>query len=173
MPGIIDQIRTLLSQGKSSSQVIAMGYKSGTVYKTQRQLAEEGTVYRPPSENPQPRIHERPESSKIGVPRLIETLDPEVEADPDIVQLKIQLRKAQLERQLDEASAPTELESDLAALENRMEEIFTEFRGLEPYVYSCPLVGLRDEHQCSCGAEDQVAAKVVCVACGEERAYSW
>jgi hypothetical protein len=35
---IMGQIRNLLSQGRSSGEVIALGYKPGTVYKVQRQL---------------------------------------------------------------------------------------------------------------------------------------
>src|ERR671914_419566 len=44
MPGnsIMEEIRNLLSQGKSSSEVIALGYKPPTVYKVQRQLRKNG-----------------------------------------------------------------------------------------------------------------------------------
>ncbi len=171
--GIMQQIRSLLSQGKSSGEVIGLGFKSSTVYKTQRKMAAGGTAYGPPRENPQAQNHESLEPSKVGFPLNIETLDHDVEANPDIVQLKIDVRKAQLERQLDELRGATGLESRVATLENRMEEIFTEFRGLEPYVYASPLADLRDEFKCSCGAEEQVAAMVVCTACGTEAEYSW
>jgi DNA repair exonuclease SbcCD ATPase subunit len=40
--GIMAEIRNLLSQGKSSSEVIALGYKPPTVYKVQRQLNKSG-----------------------------------------------------------------------------------------------------------------------------------
>jgi DNA repair exonuclease SbcCD ATPase subunit len=40
--GIMAEIRDLLSQGKSSSEVIALGYKPSTVYKVQRQLRKSG-----------------------------------------------------------------------------------------------------------------------------------
>jgi DNA repair exonuclease SbcCD ATPase subunit len=40
--GIMAEIRDLLSQGKSSSEVIALGYKPSTVYKVQRQLNKRG-----------------------------------------------------------------------------------------------------------------------------------
>jgi hypothetical protein len=36
--GIMEDIRNLISQGKSSAEVIALGYKPPTVYKVQRQL---------------------------------------------------------------------------------------------------------------------------------------
>ena len=36
--GIMAEIRTQLSNGKSSGEVIALGYKASTVYKVQRQL---------------------------------------------------------------------------------------------------------------------------------------
>jgi DNA-binding CsgD family transcriptional regulator len=39
---IMQEIRKLLSQGKSSSEVIALGYKPPTVYKVQRQLRKKG-----------------------------------------------------------------------------------------------------------------------------------
>ena len=38
----MEEIRNLLSQGKSSSEVIALGYKPPTVYKVQRQLRKKG-----------------------------------------------------------------------------------------------------------------------------------
>ena len=40
--GIMAEIRDLLSQGKTSSEVIALGYKPPTVYKVQRQLNKRG-----------------------------------------------------------------------------------------------------------------------------------
>ena len=171
--GIMQQIRSLLSQGNSSSEVIARGFKSSTVYKTQAKMAEAGMAHGPAPENAQARNHEPPEPSKVGIPLSIETVDPEVEANPDIVQLKIELRKAHLQRQLDELRGATGLESRVGTLETRMDEIFTEFGGLEAYVYACPLADLRDEFKCSCGAEEQVAAMVVCTACGTEAEYSW
>ncbi len=44
MPGnsVMQEIRDLLSQGKPSSEVIALGYKPPTVYKVQRQLRKKG-----------------------------------------------------------------------------------------------------------------------------------
>jgi hypothetical protein len=36
--GIMEEIRNLLSQGTSSTEAIALGYKPSTVYKAQRQL---------------------------------------------------------------------------------------------------------------------------------------
>jgi uncharacterized protein YoaH (UPF0181 family) len=40
--GIMEDIRNLLSQGMSSAEVIALGYKPPTVYKVQRQLRNAG-----------------------------------------------------------------------------------------------------------------------------------
>jgi hypothetical protein len=44
MPGnsIMEEIRNLLAQGKTSNEVIALGYKPPTVYKVQRQLRKKG-----------------------------------------------------------------------------------------------------------------------------------
>jgi hypothetical protein len=38
--GIMEEIRNLLSQGTSSTEAIALGYKPSTVYKAQRQLRQ-------------------------------------------------------------------------------------------------------------------------------------
>ena len=172
--GIMEQVRTLLAQGMSSREVIGLGYKSSTVYKKQRQMAQEGVVYRPPPENPQANNHEPPQPSTVRLPHRIETPDPEVEADPEIRKLKVQLRRAELQRKIAELEGPAEqLESRVAALEAGMGEIITEFRALEPYVFGNPVANLRDEFRCPCGAEDQVAAKVVCTACSAETDYSW
>ncbi len=171
--GIMEQVRTLLAQGKTSTEVIAMGYRAGTVYKSQRQLAEGGMAYGPHREKPQVRDPKPSEPSKVGVPHHLQTLDPEVEADPEIRKLKVRLRKAQLEREIAEQTAPEDLDNRVAALENGMEEIFAEIRGLDPYVFGNPVANLRDEFRCACGFEDQMAAKVVCTACGVETEYSW
>jgi hypothetical protein len=40
--GIMAEIRNLLYQGKSSGEVISLGYKPPTVYKVQRRLRKKG-----------------------------------------------------------------------------------------------------------------------------------
>jgi hypothetical protein len=47
--GIMDQIRNLLSQGKSSREIIQLGYAAGTVYKVQRQLRPKQTTGEEPA----------------------------------------------------------------------------------------------------------------------------
>ena len=42
--GIMEGIRSLLSQGLSSREIIALGFRPGTVYKTQRQWARRGNL---------------------------------------------------------------------------------------------------------------------------------
>jgi hypothetical protein len=39
--GIMDQIKRLLSQGKSSREIIQLGYAPGSVYKAQRQMRQQ------------------------------------------------------------------------------------------------------------------------------------
>jgi hypothetical protein len=48
--GVMQQIRELLSEGKSSKEVIALGYASGSVYKIQRQMRKRAV----PTENSPP-----------------------------------------------------------------------------------------------------------------------
>ncbi len=45
--GVMEEIRGLLSQGKSSGQIIALGHKPPTVYKVQRQMRKQGTATTP------------------------------------------------------------------------------------------------------------------------------
>jgi hypothetical protein len=48
--GVMQQIREHLAQGKSSQQVIALGYSPGSVYKVQRQMRKRAV----PTENSPP-----------------------------------------------------------------------------------------------------------------------
>ena len=47
--GIMQQVRGLLSEGKSSREVIQLGYAPGTVYKAQRQISRDAM---PTEDNP-------------------------------------------------------------------------------------------------------------------------
>jgi hypothetical protein len=53
--GVMQQIRDHLAQGKSSQEVIALGYAPGSVYKIQRQMRKRAvtTADRPPGERDQ------------------------------------------------------------------------------------------------------------------------
>jgi myosin heavy subunit len=46
--GVMEEIRSLLSEGRSSTETIALGYKPSTVYKAQRQLGKSASVSGPP-----------------------------------------------------------------------------------------------------------------------------
>jgi DNA repair exonuclease SbcCD ATPase subunit len=77
--GIMEEIRNLLSQGKSSSEVIALGYKPPTVYKVRRQLRKKHQDSREvsaPQNEPVPAatIRAEGEAKKAGPPSLQEWL---------------------------------------------------------------------------------------------------
>ncbi len=46
--GVMEEIRSLLSEGWSATETIALGYKASTVYKAQRQLRRSPSVSVPP-----------------------------------------------------------------------------------------------------------------------------
>ena len=46
--GIMEEIRSLLSEGRSSTETIALDYKPSTVYKAQRQLRASPSISGPP-----------------------------------------------------------------------------------------------------------------------------
>lgn len=105
---LTEEIAQHLKQGKTMEDLLALGYKKGTIYSVQRKLRQEGALpvahkgngQRPPSGTAQAEAY------------------PEVDNDPEILQLKKELRKAQLERQLRELKAPLELEAKLKTLWN-------------------------------------------------------
>ncbi len=117
--GVMEKIKALLSEGKSSTEIIALRYKPSTVYKAQRQMLQGGKASHssgngvPPVDQP-PQADGHFEPAKERLPLVNELLGPEVEADPEVVQLKIDLRKAQLEREIAEVKAPLEVEGRLA-----------------------------------------------------------
>lgn len=98
-----DEIVQLLNEGKNSGEIIDMGYKKGTVYITQRKWRE-GEVNIPLVVD---------NKSDIASPALTPqsaTMSPDIESDPEIVQLKKEIRIAELNRQLAKAKAPSEME---------------------------------------------------------------
>ena len=96
------------------------------------------------------------------------------------MELKKALRKAELERQIEEIRGPSSTESRLLALEEKAEtleaalaDVIDDHHGLEQRVDGSPLSGLRERFECSCGAEGIVAARVVCTSCGRETSHGW
>src|SRR5918992_1001842 len=54
--GVLQQIREHLAQGKSSQEVIALGYAAGSVYKVQRQLRRSSGEKEQTSVRPMPEV---------------------------------------------------------------------------------------------------------------------
>ena len=76
-------IQTLLSEGKSTREVIDMGFKGGTVYKAQRELRREAKGgYQVTGERSQP------DSVVSAQAQSVEVIDLQIENDPEIVRLK-------------------------------------------------------------------------------------
>ncbi len=90
-----DQIAGLLSQGTAPAELVHQGYARSTVYKMAKRLAEMDT-------------------SQLSEDKEGPDVDLEVENDPAIIQLKKDLRKAHLERQIAEVKAPIDLEARLS-----------------------------------------------------------
>jgi hypothetical protein len=64
--GIMEEIRTLLSQGKSSGEIIALGYKPGSVYKVQRLLRGRGQSHLKSNGRVQSQAGSKPEAVAIA-----------------------------------------------------------------------------------------------------------
>ena len=111
--GIMHQIEQLLRDGKSSRQVIDMRYNPSSVYKVQRRVrAGAGT---PITEGNDP----TPPTARLGD----EHLDPEVESHPEVIELKRELRKAQLQSQIAAVRVPAGMEKRLDSLEKTVSEM--------------------------------------------------
>ena len=154
-----EEIARLLAEGITPVDLIKRGFRRATVYKVNRRVQTGGT----PQED-------------ASVPAT----DRAVEDDPQILELKKALRKAELERQIEEIRGPSSAESRLLALEENAEtsaaalaEVIDDHDGLEQRVDGSPLSGLRERFECSCGVGGMVAAKVVCTSCGAETSYGW
>lgn len=101
-----EEIARLLSNGRTPAELIRQGHSRGTVYKVAKRLAEGGTR------------QGAGQSGSLGV-----GLDPEIESDPEILEFKKQLRKAQLERAIAEVRAPLDLKARLSKLEKAVNEL--------------------------------------------------
>ena len=151
----------MLAQGMSAKQVIEQGHKAGTVFKVQRQLAREHASAQFPSSGP------------------VET-DGAIERDPEVVELKKQVRKAQLERQLRQEQAPCDLENRVANLEAECRDHeklvleMSEIVGAQSVDLSnYSLRALHDSFACPCGNVGHVAIRVECTSCGEGSRWGW
>lgn len=149
-----DQIAGLLSQGTAPAELVHQGYARSTVYKMAKRLAETDT-------------------SQLSENKGGPDVDLEVENDPAIIQLKKDLRKAHLERQIAEIRAPIDLEARLIRIEEELDEGSDALSILREKVDGSPLAGIRQRFKCSCGTEGLVAAGVRCTNCGREATYGW
>ena len=111
--GIMQQIEQLLKDGKSSRQIIDLRYNPSSVYKVQRRVRAgasgpitEGNDLTPPM-------------AESGD----EHRDPEVESHPEVVELKRELRKAQLQSQIAAVRVPAGTEKRLDSLEKTVSEM--------------------------------------------------
>ena len=124
----MQQIERLLRDGKSSRQVIDTGYKPSSVYTAQRRLragvsgARSGAITQRGN-----RADETVASDNNPVGLMAGRgdahLDPEVESHPDIIELKRELRKAQLQSQIAAVRVPSGVETRLDRLEKTVDEM--------------------------------------------------
>ena len=149
-----EQIARLLSQGTPPAELVHQGPAKSTVYKVARRLVER-------------------DGSHVSADKESPDVDLEVENDPDIIQLKKDLRKAHLERQIAEIRAPIDLEARLTRIEEGLDEGSDALSNLRKRVDGSPLAGIRHLFECSCGTKGLVAVRVCCTACGKESRYGW
>ena len=111
--GIIQQIEQLLRDGKSSRQVIDMRYNPSSVYKVQRRVRAGANA--PITEGNDPTFP----TAGLGD----EHCDPEVESHPEVIELKRELRKVQLQSQIAAVRAPAGMGKRLDSLEKTVSEM--------------------------------------------------
>ena len=154
-----EEIAQALSQGIPAADLVRQGYPKSWTYAVARRLREGGSTPLP-----------QPDTNNAPLPAGSDTT---LEADPEIIELKKAIRKAELEKQLAEVSGPPEGLERLAALEKQAAELASAVKDVEADVESCPLNGLGYSFECSCGAVAEVSAVVRCTACGRETSYGW
>lgn len=154
-----EAIVRLLTAGKPAAELVRQGYSKGTVYKMAR------------------RVTALPAAGREGSQAQAEA---EVETDPEIVRLKKELRKAQLQRQIREARAPLEVETRLLALGGRVTQVeqylkqaVEALQSLRAKVAADPLSGVREQYTCACGAKKYVAIRIMCTSCDAASWYGW
>ena len=111
--GIMQQIERLLRDGKSSRQIIDMRYNPSSVYKVQRRVRAMARAPITGGNDPAPAM------AGLGD----EQRDPEVESHPEVVELKRELRKVQLQSQIAAVRAPAGMEERLDSLEKTVSEM--------------------------------------------------
>ena len=158
------EVARLLSEGIAPAEVVRRGYNRSTVYKVNKRLQQ------PSAPN-----------NEDGAKAITDSgLDPVLEADPEIMELRKAIRRAELEQQLADLKAPTRFEPRLVTIEKTaasitkaVEGMLEDLEDLEQQVEGSPFSGLREEFRCECGAKGFVQARVCCTACGQEAGYGW
>ena len=167
------EITEKLQAGESPSDLIEQqGYKRGLVYKVKKMLETTPTA-------DDEYIHGQ--SVKMVTSKMeCATSDAAIEADPEIVELKKDLRKAELQKLIAEVMVPLEIESRLAALEewygvltDDNEEVLIKLENLGERIDNAPLTDADERFQCTCGAKGLLAIPIVCTACGKESSCGW
>ena len=146
------EIAKLLSEGKQAADLVRQGYSRGTVYKVARRLNNGGTT--PPAAN------NVASSSRV-------------EDDPEIIGLKIAIRKAELEAQLGQVDVPVDIVDLVRKMEREINGLTASVAYLHEQLESSPLNGIRREFECPCGSVGAVAVNVECTVCGGETRYGW
>lgn len=97
-------ILRLLQEGASPTEIVRQGFSRGTTYKVAGKLAKRGTT--PPS---------------VASNRQ-DGYDEEVEQNPEVVELKTQLKKAKLQREIDEIQGNSSWSRRIDQLESRLSD---------------------------------------------------
>ncbi len=111
--GIMQQIERLLRDGKSSRQVIDLRYNPSSVYKVQRRVRAGASAPITGGNDP------TSPTAGLGDDHLYL----EVESHPEVVELKRELRKAQLQSQIAAVRVPDGMEKRLDSLEKTVSEM--------------------------------------------------
>ena len=124
----MQQIERLLRDGRSSRQIIDTGYKPSSVYKAQRRLragvggARSGAIAQRGNRADETVAADNdPVGPMAG--RGAAQQDPEVESHPEVIELKRELRKAQLQSQIAAVRVPGGVETRLDRLEKTVNEM--------------------------------------------------
>ena len=156
-----EQIGRLLREGRTPAELVHEGWVRSSVYKVAKRLRTWGTPQEP------------------GATQA-EIADDAVEGDPDVLDLRKALRKAELELQIAEIKGTPMLEARVSELEEVMREVGEDLENamsaghrLEGRMNGLLFSGLRENFSCACGTKGFVAAGVVCTACERETRYGW
>lgn len=181
-----EQIMALFEQGKSSVEIISMGFAPGTTYGAQRKFRasakhEKASDFRELSSS-------RPKPKKGStIDELNDALQPtSLEDDPEILELQKRIRLAELERRLGELKGPLP-ELDIEEIERKVTQLWegtdggdiaglflTYLENADQMVLSACIGGLEQAHKCGeCDADGEVVLQVRCTKCGTKGDLSY